>query len=59
MMTSQNQAEKDDKPVSTSRDDAAPKATEPSETKRELIDEEMAAVAAGTMRALNPQPLPP
>jgi hypothetical protein len=59
MMTSQNRAEQDFKPLAASRDDAVPKDAEPSEIKRELTDEEIATVTAGTMRALNPQPLPP
>jgi hypothetical protein len=58
-MTNQNQADKGDKPLTNSAPDAAPKAAEPSDIKRELSDEEMAKVTAGRMRALNPQPLPP
>jgi hypothetical protein len=54
-MTSQNQAEKDAKTVTASPEDTAPKAALPSEVKRELTDDEIAAVAGG----LNPQPLPP
>jgi hypothetical protein len=54
-MTSQNRAEKPDKATIIPRDDAAPKAAEPSESRRELTDEEFSAVVGG----LNPQPLPP
>ena len=47
-MTSQNPAEKNAKALATPQDDAAPNAAEPSEIKRKLTDEEIAAVAGGT-----------
>ena len=46
-MTSQNQTGKDAKTLTTPKDDAAVKAAEPSEVKRELTDEQIAAVAGG------------
>ena len=46
-MTSQNQSGKDAKPLINPNDEVAPKAAEPSEIKRELTDEEIAAVAGG------------
>jgi hypothetical protein len=55
MKTSQNRAEKVDEAATIPRDDAAPKAAEPSEARRELTDEVLSAVVGG----LNPQPLPP
>jgi hypothetical protein len=54
-MTSQNRVKKADEAITIPRDDAAPKAAEPSESSRELTDEEFSAVVGG----LNPQPLPP
>ena len=47
-MTIQNQSGKDAKPLINPNDEVAPKAAEPSEIKRELTDEEIAAVAGGT-----------
>ena len=58
-MKNQDQPEKDNKPQTTCRVDTAPKCAEPPEIELELSDEEMAKVTGGTMRALNPQPLPP
>jgi hypothetical protein len=46
-MTSQNPTEKDPKSLTTPPSDAAAKDAEPSESKRELTDEEIAAVAGG------------
>jgi hypothetical protein len=47
-MKSREQTAKDGTSVRTPEDDAAPKAAEPSETERELTDDELAAVAGGT-----------
>ncbi len=44
-MSNQNQSEKDNKPSTSDQDAAAVKT--PSETKRELTDEEIASVAGG------------
>jgi hypothetical protein len=46
-MTSLNQTGKDVKTLTTPEDDAAVKAAEPSEEKRELTDDEIASVAGG------------
>ena len=54
-MTSQNEAEKDAKPLTTCRDGASAKPGQPSEIRRELTDDHLVAVTGG----LNPQPLPP
>jgi len=48
-MTSQNPTEKDPKSATTPPADAAPKDAEPSGIKRELTDEEIAAVAGGAI----------
>jgi hypothetical protein len=54
-MTSQNQTGTGAERLTTPHDDSVPKAPKPSEVKRELHDDELAAVAGD----LNPQPLPP
>ena len=46
-MTNQNQTGKDAKTLTIPKDDAAAKAAAPSEVKRELTDEEIAAVTGG------------
>ena len=59
-MTTQNHGEKENKNLTIFRDDAPPKAGEPLGTRRELNEEEIATVTAGTMRALEssaPSPL--
>jgi hypothetical protein len=48
-MTSQNQNPKDAKTLSTPGRDGVVKPAEPLETRRELTDEEVAAVAGGTL----------
>jgi hypothetical protein len=53
-MTSQNPTRKDAKPLTNPNDDVAPKAAEPSEIKRELTDEEIAAVAGGVVVVKRP-----
>ena len=58
-MTSQNQTGKDGKPLNASNDDAATNTAEPTKIKRELSDAEIATVAGGIKKELNPQPLPP
>jgi hypothetical protein len=61
-MTSQNPTEKDPKSVTTLPSDAAAKDAEPSESKRELTDEEIAAVAGGVSSVVGAGgkiPLPP
>jgi hypothetical protein len=58
-MTSQNPTEKDPKSVTTPPSDAAPKDAEPSGIKRELTDEEVAAVAGGFTIAGGGSPVPP
>jgi len=57
----QREDEKNSKTPGTPKDSGAPKAAEPSETPRELTDDEIAAVAGGRTagRPLNPQLLPP
>jgi hypothetical protein len=46
-MTSQNQSEKDAKPPTYSKYDSAPKPAKSTETKPELTDDEIAAIAGG------------
>jgi hypothetical protein len=46
-MASENATEKDAKTLTTPQDDDAPKAAKPPEDKRELTDDEIAAVAGG------------
>jgi len=46
--------EKNAKTVTTPKDSAATKAAEPSESKRELSDDEIAAIAGGTKRIIGP-----
>ncbi len=48
MMASPKKDEKDAKPLTTPQDDSAPKAAKPAEDKRELTDDEIAAVAGGS-----------
>jgi hypothetical protein len=55
-MSNHNQTEKDEEIVTTPRADAARKADEPSEIKRELTDEEIAAVAGGGIKIVNRPP---
>jgi hypothetical protein len=47
-MTTQDDTRKDAKSLSNPRSDAVEKVAEPSETGRELTDEEIVAVAGGT-----------
>jgi hypothetical protein len=54
-MTSPTKDEKDAKPLTTPQDDSAPKAAKPSDDKRELTDDEIAAVAGGAGGAWNVQ----
>ena len=58
-MTNLDKDEKDAKIPPSPQGDEPAKAGEPLEVNQELTDEENASIAAGTMRALNPQPLPP
>ena len=58
-MTSQNQTGKDGKPLSAPDNDVVRNTAEPTKIKRELTDAEIAAVAGGIKKELNPQPLPP
>jgi hypothetical protein len=48
-MTNQNQTAKDTNTLSTPRRDAVAKVAEPQEIARELTDEEIAAVAGGSV----------
>jgi hypothetical protein len=57
-MTSQNPTGNDPKSATAPPADAAPQAGKPSEVKRELTDEEIAAVAGGAIAPRKPPGTP-